>query len=294
MIPEAYFAVWRHVRVHALLVGQRIDHRAMQSGKHLAEAPLAVAAGEKGVAVLFRYGVVVTFNLQVVEEAAFLVSLKSVVGKPFDNVEREEAHIIVGDQALSQASDEAWDKAWTEGEGGEHAGGRAEGIDASGAIRLKQVTKDRLLMIADVLAKSVILAYDEKRVGEVFDRIEPVAERLGRRPAVSVRQLLGHIGDVLITQHRMVGRVEVTEKPELVWDLPDLERFYVRLQEEYELRERDRALTRKLELISQTATTSLGVIQAQRGLRVEWYIVILIVMEIVLTLYSMFFAKAHI
>lgn len=279
MIPEGYFAGWSSVRAHALLVGERIDHRAMQSGKHLAEAPLAVTAGESGMAALFRYGVVVTFNLQVVEEAALLASLKSVVGKPFDDAEREEARIIVG----------AWD-----GVAGENAGKPAEeGIDAGGAIRLEQVTKDRLLIVADVLAKSVIIAHDERRVAKVFDRIEPVAASLHRRPAVSVRQLLSHIGDVLITQHRMVGRVEVTEKPELVWDRPELERLYVRLQEEYELRERDRALNRKLELISQTATTSLGVIQAQRGLRVEWYIVILIVMEIVLTLYDMFIANGH-
>jgi uncharacterized Rmd1/YagE family protein len=105
-----------------------------------------------------------------------------------------------------------------------------------------------------------------------------------------VRDLLGHIADVLITQHRMVGRVEVTEKPELVWDNADLGRLYVRLHDEYELSERDRALSRKLELISQTATTSLGLVQAQRSLRVEWYIVILIVVEIFLTLYGMFVA----
>ncbi|HYN37954.1 MAG TPA: RMD1 family protein, partial [Rhodospirillales bacterium] len=198
--------------------------------------------------------------------------------------EREEAQVIVGD--------EVWDRAAAGSGDSKNPIQRAEGIDTGGAIRLKQVTKDRLLIIADVLAKSVILAYDEKRVAEVFDRIEPVAESLHRRPVVSVRQLLGHIGDVLITQHRMVGRVEVTEKPELLWDQPELERLYLRLQEEYELPERDRALTRKLDLISQTASTALGLLQAKRSLRVEWYIVLLIVLEIFLTLYEMFVARA--
>ena len=218
--------------------------------------------------MLFRYGAVVIFHMQPVEEAAFLKSLESVVGEPFETAESEEAEIVVGD-----------------------AGGQTEGVDVSGNIRLQRATMDRLLVVADVLAKSVILAYDENRVAAVFDRIEPVAERLHRAGrSVSVRDLLGHIADVLITQHRMVGRVEVTEKPELVWDSSDLERLYVRLRDEYELTERDRALNRKLELISQTATTSLGLVQAQRSLRVEWYIVILIVVEIFLTLYGMFIA----
>lgn len=50
-----------------------------------------------------------------------------------------------------------------------------------------------------------------------------------------------------------VGRVEVDEKPETLWERPDLERFYVRLEDEYELKERHLALERKLELISRTA-----------------------------------------
>ena len=43
---------------------------------------------------------------------------------------------------------------------------------------------------------------------------------------------------------RMVGRVEVAEKPEIVWDDPRLDRLYERLATEYELRDRDRALSR--------------------------------------------------
>lgn len=263
------FTGWHRVRARALLVGKRIDLRALYRDDNLAVAPLAIPAGERGVAVVFRYGAVVLFNLQVVEEAAFLVSLRAVVGEPHDEPEREEAQIAVDS-----------------GDGGER-------VDVGGVIHLREVTTERLLVVADVLAKSVSLAWDENRVARVFDRIEPVAEALRRRGGgrLAAQQLLDHIGDVLITQHRMVGRVEVAEKPELLWDRAELERFYLRLQEEYELPERDRALTRKLDLIAQTATTALGLLQARRSLRVEWYIVALIVVEIILTLYEMFVAR---
>lgn len=261
----AEFSGWQQVRVHALLVGNRIDLRALYRSDSLAVAPLAIPAGERGMAVLFRYGAVVLFNLQVVEEAAFLVSLNTVVDERHDAPEHEDAQLLV-----EPAGDER--------------------VDAQGVIHLREVTSDRLLVVADVLAKSVMLAYDETRVARVFDRIEPVADALRRRGGgrLAARQLLEHIGDVLITQHRTVGRVEVTEKPELLWDRPELERLYLRLQEEYELPERDRALTRKLDLIAQTASTALGLLQARRSLRVEWYIVLLIVIEIFLTLYDLF------
>ena len=36
----------------------------------------------------------------------------------------------------------------------------------------------------------------------------------------------------------MVGRVAVAEKPELLWDRPDLEGLYIRLEDEFEIKER--------------------------------------------------------
>jgi len=85
----------------------------------------------------------------------------------------------------------------------------------------------------------------------------------------------------------MVGRVETSEKPELLWERPELERLYIRLADEYELRERDRALDRKLDVISRTVETLLGLVQTRSSLRLEWYIVLLIVAELVLASYSL-------
>lgn len=82
----------------------------------------------------------------------------------------------------------------------------------------------------------------------------------------------------------MMGRVEVSEKPELLWDHPEHERLYLRLEDEYELSERHAALDRKLSLLSRTAQTVLSILQDKRTLRVEWYITILIVIEIFITL----------
>src|SRR3569623_1566576 len=104
-------------------------------------------------------------------------------------------------------------------------------------------------------------------------------------------KLLRHIGGTLLIQHTTVGRVEVGEKPEILWERPDLERLYVRLEDEYELRERHVALERKLELISRTAETLLNLMQHKRSLRVEWYIVILIMAEIALSLIDKFLLR---
>jgi uncharacterized Rmd1/YagE family protein len=135
-----------------------------------------------------------------------------------------------------------------------------------------------------------VLAQYEVGTGKIFDQIEPFAQGLQRttRNDRWGKELLRQLGHTLSIQHKIVGRVEIIDKPEILWETPDLERIYLRLENEYEIRERHLALERKLELISRTAETVLGLLQHNTGLRVEWYVVILIVVEILLSFYDVF------
>jgi uncharacterized Rmd1/YagE family protein len=140
----------------------------------------------------------------------------------------------------------------------------------------------------------VALAYDETAMAGAFDLIEPLARELDK-PRTSgrvLKEVLRHIGSTLLVQQKMIGRVEIADKPDILWEQPELERLYARLEDEYELVERSAVLERKLELIERTAETTLDLVQARRTLRVEWYIVALIVFEVFLTLYEMW-NRAH-
>ncbi|QDU60585.1 hypothetical protein Pan216_14320 [Planctomycetes bacterium Pan216] len=252
------------VEVRVLFLGERLDLRDLAAGPHLWARPLAVRAGQEGVAVLFRYGAVVLFALPPVEEASFLKSLAPMIQGRFAKPETDEARLL-----LAQ-------------EGEERAG--------NDLIHLRELSLPRLLIVADILAKSVVLAHYEVRLLERFDRLEPIASQLrhGVTRGRAAKELLGHVGDTLLMQQRMVGRAEVSDRPETLWECPELETLFQRLQDEYELTERHRALDRKLELIQETAKTVLDLSNFRRSLRVEWYIVFLIVVEILLTLYELF------
>lgn len=255
--------------VRALFLGRRLDLRGLESSRLLAALPLMISAGEHGYAVLFRYGAVVLFNVSPVEEVSFLGHLTPLIREPFATPDSEVIQIHVDP-------------------------GRNERVE-NNIIAINDTRAERLQIVADILAKSVVLDHYEKRVSGVFDRIEPLAEKLQKRGRTQYRdlELVRHIGDALLIQHVTVGRVEVTEKPEILWEQPELERLYVRLEDEFELRERHLALERKLDLISRTAETLLDLLQHKRSLRVEWYIVILIVVEILLTLYQLFTNGLH-
>lgn len=262
---ELTFAGAIDLKCRALFVGERFELRAFEKTHRLASSPLTVSAGERGCAVLFRYGAVVLFGLSSVEEVSFLHDLAPHIREPFTEPEAEAVRLV---------QDPA----------------RNEGVEEPDLI-LHAFTIERLQLVAEVLAKSVVLDHYEKTVAASFQLIEPLAENLKKkgRGGSRGRELLRHIGDALSIQGRMVGRVEIVEKPGLLWNRPEHARLYARLEDEYELSERHLSLERKLELISRTAETLLGLLQTNRSLRVEWYITLLIVFEIMITLYELYF-----
>ncbi len=81
--------------------------------------------------------------------------------------------------------------------------------------------------------------------------------------------ILKHIGHALLVQHHVSGRVAVEEKPDVVWDRPDLDRLYGRLEDEYELKERAEVLSRKLTVVADTAKVLTDIIDTRRSLRLE-------------------------
>ena len=166
-----------------------------------------------------------------------------------------------------------------------------EQIAPNGTISLKALSPVHVLIVADAIATSVILAHDEKNVSAVFDVIEPLARELaehGRTPG-GRRTILKHIGNALLVQHRVSGLVAVAEKPDVLWERPDLERFYARLEDEYELKERADLLTRKLTVISNTGQALADIIDTERSLRLERIIIALILVETIFTGYQIFF-----
>lgn len=259
----------QQITAHALLIGDRINTAGFE-GQILSTAPLAVRVGTNGLAVLFRYGVVVFIGLSSEEEADFLEKLRARTFGRITPPEEEWAKIQVAKEA-------------------------EEPIPVGGPILVKEFSLERLLLVADALAKSVVLGRDEREVTNVFDTIEPFARELATFGKTSRNRtdLLKLLGNALLVQHRVSGRVAVGEKPDVLWDRPDLERLYARLEDEYELSERVETLNRKLAVIADTASTLADIIDTTRSLRLEIIIVVLIAFEIIVMFYELYARQWH-
>lgn len=135
-----------------------------------------------------------------------------------------------------------------------------------------------------------MLARHEQEIAQAFTAIEPLAVNMKTSPGrvpLKQRDLVRTIGEAMLVEQKLVDRVELLEKPDLLWDQPELDRFYARLEDEYELRERYLALDTKLGVVSRAAQTMLELSQTKRALNVEYYIVALIVFEIALAIFQM-------
>jgi uncharacterized Rmd1/YagE family protein len=244
----------------ALLVGERINTAGLERSDVFSTSPLSFGAGDHGFVAVFRYGVVVLIGLTPLEEDEVLRALAPRVSgalpAPWDE---ESLTLQIGAEA-------------------------DEGVAPDGLVQVRAAAPEQLLVIADALAKSAALAYDERQVAAVLDTIEPFADALARegRTPGGRQAMLKLIGRALLVRHRVSGRVAVHEKPDVLWDRPDLERLYARLEDEYEIVERAEALDRKLTVVGETATALTDLIDTQRSLRLEVAIVLLIVIEIAL------------
>ena len=257
------------IAAHALQIGDRINTAGFE-GEVLSSTPLAVRVGDHGLAVVFRYGVVVFLGLSAEEEKDFLERLSARAFGRITPHEEEWAKVQVAKEA-------------------------EEPIPVGGPILVREMSLERLLVVADALAKSVVLGRDEREAAHVLDTIEPFARELATSGKTSRNRtdLLKLMGSALLVQHRVSGRVAVGEKPDVLWDRPDLERLYARLEDEYELSERVETLNRKLSVISDTATTLADIIDTKRSVRLEIIVIVLIAFEIVIASYELFARGGH-
>ena len=253
------------ITVRALLLGDRLDTAGLERHNVLSTTPMAFRIENGAFVVLFRFGVAVLVGMTPLQEDEIIRSLDGRIIGRFARSEEESVQVDI-------------------------APDKEEQVAPSGVISLKALLPEHVLIIADAIATNLILAHDERNVSAVFDVIEPLARELaehGRTPG-GRRSILKHIGNALLVQQRVSGLVAVAEKPDVLWDRPDLERFYARLEDEFELKERADLLTRKLTVISDTAQALADIIDTERSLRLERIIIALILIETIFAAYQIF------
>jgi uncharacterized Rmd1/YagE family protein len=261
MASDALSRLGTRFEARAVHVGERIDVKGIDPrlSPHL---PVIIEVAPSGYAVLLRSGAVVLFGVDPIQQERFIADLGARIQGRFQRIEVERTTLRIGD---------------------------VDGVEPD-AVIIKEVTIERLQIVAEVLGKTVVLARYEQDIAEAFSAIEPMAHQMKGTPTRlpwKQKDLVRTMGEAMLVEQELVGRAEMLEKPDLLWDRPELDRFYARLEDEYEIKERQAAVDVKLAVVTRAAQTMLELSQAKRSLNVEYYILALILFEVALAIFQL-------
>src|SRR3989344_5399892 len=255
--------------VEAVYVGESIDLKKVQESLKQytflnRDHPLVLRILKDQYVVLTKFGVVVFWNLQeklkkqVIKELTPFVKSKK-ESYPY----QEKIKVIVGtsaDRVLFSRVD------------------------------LADLSVDKIKIISFVLAQSAALDRYEDDIEANLVNLEGFMESLKNKGKVMLkeRDLLRQIGSTFSVKQTTVAHLSLFDKPDEVWESPELETLYHRLHLEFELQDRFDVLDEKIDFLSENTKMLMDFVIEKRGNFLELIIIILIVVEIALFVVDIF------
>ena len=100
-------------------------------------------------------------------------------------------------------------------------------------------------------------------------------------PLLKERELLRQVGRVFSIKQVAVAHLSLFDKPDEIWELPELELLYNRLRKEYEIDDRFDILDEKINFLSENAKMLMDFIAEKRNAFLELVIIILIAISLI-------------
>ncbi len=149
--------------------------------------------------------------------------------------------------------------------------------------------RDDVLVISQLLARSVALEYLELQVDDALERFRPSIEELRDRGKVAVgtKSILRSIGFAMDTRQAVLSRLALLDKPDATWEDEQLETMYLKLYDFFELEDRQESIGLKLDFLADTTSMLFDFLSTRKGLRLEWIIIVLIALELMAFLYEL-------
>lgn len=163
-------------------------------------------------------------------------------------------------------------------------------------VIVPEATLPYLEIISLLLAQSATLDYYEEDVQDILKRTDAISTGLqvrGRLPG-RVPDLIRFIGTCIATKNDVIASLALFDKPDSTWEDADLDRLYKALRLELEIDDRFRALEAKLRMIQENLVLLVDLSQHRSTWRLEVTVVLLILFEVLLTLWQMWKGRGHV
>lgn len=140
-------------------------------------------------------------------------------------------------------------------------------------------------IVSTILAKSVALDRIENHIDSLLDDVEVTVEQLHKGNLVVSDEKLAKISaKILGFKLNTISYIMLLDKPEVTWDNQAASDLYAELGMIFELDDRREIVHHKTQILMDITEVFSGLAHAKRGTKLEWAIIILIVIEILLSL----------
>jgi uncharacterized Rmd1/YagE family protein len=137
-------------------------------------------------------------------------------------------------------------------------------------------------IVATVLAKSVALERIEEQMGRIFDKLEIMIDHLEKgKLYIGDKELARTTAKIIRHEYNTIAYIMILDKPDITWSHSEAAEFYDEMAKFFELNDRYQILKQKTDVLNIIIGHFSSITHSLKNIRVEWIILILILIELV-------------
>lgn len=212
----------------------------------------------RGDVFYFSYGVIVCWGLSDQEEREVLLWAKEYEKEPNAKVEMDEFTYVYGDSMRIEEDE----------------------------ISLQNKNVLTKLAVSHGIAQSVKLTIFEELIQKTIDLTKHIPSELAHKGKIplSRKEISKKMGELFIERNFINLHSEILDVPEFFWDYPELEPFYRKTAHYLDVTKRVDIMNKRLGVIHELFEILSAELNHQHSSRLEWTIIILIVIEVFLVI----------
>ncbi len=146
------------------------------------------------------------------------------------------------------------------------------------------------LAISHALAQSVKLATYEYSIRRTFEETKSIPQDLAKNGRISLsrKEIRRKMGELFIERNTINLHLDVLDTPEFFWEYPEIEPIYAVADTYLDIDGRVVVMNQRLDVIHELFEMLGNELNHQHSSRLEWTVIILIVLEVLLSLLDAF------
>ena len=153
----------------------------------------------------------------------------------------------------------------------------------SEGVYLAKIDVSRVKIVSYAIAQSVALERYEFDVEKQLSELETVITNLKNTGKSLLREkdLLKQVGRTLAVKQTAISHLALFDKPDEVWESPELERLYLYLSSEFDIKDRFSVLDQKIYFLSENSRMLMEFMAEKKNAFLETVIIVLILIEMI-------------